>query len=79
MRRVVALGTLDLLHPDVPVLGDDQHHDESEVTSMLAEWGVECEVRRASMAEDDGEQSLSSSAVVERILTERGEKQSPRP
>lgn len=60
------------IDPDVLVLGGDQHHDETEVESMLAEWGVECEVERASLAEPEGDERFSSSAIVRRILTERG-------
>jgi FAD synthetase len=56
----------------VLVLGGDQHHDEAAVESMLAEWGVDCEVRRASLAESVGHQLYSTSAIVRRILTERG-------
>ncbi|APW97075.1 FAD synthase [Halobiforma lacisalsi AJ5] len=36
------------IDPDVLVLGHDQHHDEREVTAMLAEWGIDCRVERAS-------------------------------
>ncbi|WP_137284433.1 adenylyltransferase/cytidyltransferase family protein [Halorussus salinisoli] len=63
------------IDPDVLVLGGDQHHDEAKVAAMLAEWGVECEVRRASLAEADDERLYSSSAIVERILAERGEQE----
>ncbi|MFC4450904.1 adenylyltransferase/cytidyltransferase family protein [Halorussus aquaticus] len=61
------------IDPDVLVLGGDQHHDEGAVRSMLADWGVECEVRRASLAEADGARLYSTSDIVERILAERGE------
>ncbi|UPV75361.1 adenylyltransferase/cytidyltransferase family protein [Halorussus limi] len=60
------------IDPDVLVLGGDQHHDEARVAAMLDEWGVECEVRRASLAEAEGERLHSSSAIVERILAESG-------
>jgi FAD synthetase len=63
------------IDPDVLVLGGDQHHDEEKVAAMLADWGIECAVRRASLAEAEGERLYSSSAIVERILNERGEKQ----
>ncbi|UPW01422.1 adenylyltransferase/cytidyltransferase family protein [Halorussus gelatinilyticus] len=59
------------IDPDVLVLGGDQHHDEAEVAAMLEEWGVECAVRRASLAEAEGDAVYSSSAIVERILEER--------
>lgn len=59
------------IDPDVLVLGHDQHHDADEVASWLAEWGVDCEVRRASGRESRGDELLSSSDVVERILARR--------
>lgn len=62
------------IDPDVLVLGGDQHHDEAKVESMLAEWGVECEVRRASLAEAEGDALFSTSAIVRRILAERNGK-----
>lgn len=59
------------IDPDVVVPGGDQHHDEATVASMLADWGLDCEVRRASLTEPDGEELYSTSEIVARILAER--------
>ncbi|NHN61578.1 MULTISPECIES: adenylyltransferase/cytidyltransferase family protein [Halorussus] len=67
------------IDPDLLVLGGDQHHDEDEVASMLAAWGVDCEVRRAAVAESGEDERYSTSDIVDRILAERGEKAVPRP
>lgn len=65
------------IDPDVLVLGGDQHHDEGEVASMLAAWGVDCEVRRASLAASGEGERYSTSDIVEQILAERGGKSVP--
>lgn len=65
--------------PDVLVLGGDQHHDEAEVESMLAEWGVDCAVRRASVVEPDGERLYATSEPVRRSHAESGLQNVPSP
>lgn len=62
------------IDPDVLVLGGDQHHDEAKVESMLTEWSLDCEVRRASLAESEEDELYSTSTVVRRILVERSGK-----
>jgi len=60
------------LDPDVIVLGFDQHHDESEIESALADRGIDCRVERASGREpryDD--ELLSTGDIVDRILSRR--------
>lgn len=59
------------IDPDMLVLGGDQHHDKVEVESMLTEWGVDCVVHRASLAEPQGEQLYSTSEIIRRVLAER--------
>ena len=87
MRRVVAQGTFDLLHPGhlhyleeaasigdelhVIVLGHDQHHDEETLSAMLAEEGIDCEVERASAREPDSESVLSTGSIIERVCRRR--------
>lgn len=60
------------IDPDVLALGGDQHHDAGALRERLAEWGVDCEIRRVSMRDPEGEQLLSSSAIARRIVEERG-------
>ncbi|PSP54997.1 FAD synthase [Halobacteriales archaeon QS_1_67_19] len=60
------------LDPDVIVLGGDQHHEKAAVESTLDGWGLDCEVRRASLAEPDGQRLYSSSEIARRIVDERG-------
>ncbi|WP_226482207.1 adenylyltransferase/cytidyltransferase family protein [Natrinema amylolyticum] len=59
------------IDPDVLILGHDQHHDESEVEGMLAAWGIDCRVERASGLEPTGDELYSSSDIVARVLAER--------
>ncbi|RKD93748.1 adenylyltransferase/cytidyltransferase family protein [Halopiger aswanensis] len=61
---------ISAIDPDVLVLGYDQHHDEDDVAAMLAEWGIDCRVERASPLESDDE-ILSSSGIRERVLERR--------
>ncbi|WP_425494232.1 adenylyltransferase/cytidyltransferase family protein [Natronobiforma cellulositropha] len=56
-----------LIDPDVLVLGHDQHHDEAALADALESWDVDCEIRRASPREPDGDELLSSSAIRARI------------
>ncbi|WP_226004832.1 FAD synthase [Natrinema salinisoli] len=60
------------IDPDVLVLGHDQHHDEDEIEGLLAEWGIDCRVERASGLEPSGDHRYSSSDIVEEVLAERG-------
>jgi FAD synthetase len=61
------------LDPDVIALGHDQHHDETDLRSALADQGFDCEVRRASAREPGaGEELLSTGRIIERVLDERG-------
>jgi FAD synthetase len=61
------------LAPDAVVLGHDQHHDEDAIRAALRERGIDAEVVRASAREPRYEgELLSSGAIVERILDERG-------
>ncbi len=61
------------LDPDVIVLGHDQHHDEDAIEGALDERGIDCEVVRASVREPRYEgELLSTGAIIERILDERG-------
>lgn len=63
------------IDPDVLVLGHDQHHGEDEIDGLLAEWGIDCRVERASGLEPSGNHRYSSSDIVERILAERGQEE----
>jgi FAD synthetase len=58
------------IDPDVIVLGHDQHHDETTVTAMLAEEGIDCEVVRAS-ARGDEDTIFSTGRIIERICRKR--------
>jgi FAD synthetase len=60
------------IDPDVLVLGHDQHHDEDEIDRLLAEWGIDCRVDRASGLEPSDDHRYSSSDIVEGVLAERG-------
>ncbi len=59
------------IDPDVLVLGHDQHHDEREIERLLADWGIDCRVERASGLEPTDEELYSSSDIVDRILSDR--------
>jgi FAD synthetase len=61
------------IEPAVIVLGHDQHHDQEAIQEALAERGIDCEVVRASARKpQDGEELLSTTHIIERILDERG-------
>ncbi|GAB3678585.1 adenylyltransferase/cytidyltransferase family protein [Halopiger thermotolerans] len=62
---------IEAIDPDVLVLGHDQHHDEADVAAMLAEWGIDCRVERASPLEAEGDALCSSSDIKERVLERR--------
>ncbi|ELY78985.1 adenylyltransferase/cytidyltransferase family protein [Natrinema pallidum] len=57
--------------PDVLVLGHDQHHDDDEVRELLAAWGIDCRVERASGLESTGDELYGSSDIVERAVADR--------
>jgi FAD synthetase len=61
------------IDPDVIVLGYDQHHDPETLRRALAERGLDARVERASAREPRYEgELLSTGAIVDRILEERG-------
>ena len=64
---------IERIQPDVIVLGHDQHHDEAELASTLADRGIDCELRRATKREPryDGE-VLSTTEIIERVQRRRG-------
>jgi len=65
---------IERIEPDVIALGYDQHHDEEKLASVLADRGIDCEVRRASALDrDDPERLLSTGRIIDRILEERGD------
>jgi FAD synthetase len=60
---------IERIDPDVIVLGHDQHHDEAAIADALGTRGIDCSIERAGPREPDfGEELLSTSAIVERIL-----------
>lgn len=62
------------IDPDIVVLGHDQHHDETEIASALAQRGIDAEVRRTGPKPSGYDGELTSTrAIVDRILAERGE------
>ncbi|AFO55710.1 adenylyltransferase/cytidyltransferase family protein [Natrinema sp. J7-2] len=60
------------IDPDVLVLGHDQHHDDEAVGELLASWGIDCRVERASGLESTGDELYGSSDIVERAVADRG-------
>lgn len=60
------------IEPSFIVLGHDQHHDAAAIEDELAERGIDCEVRRASARERDGEELLSSGDIIDHIIDQRG-------
>ncbi len=64
---------IEELAPDVIVLGYDQHHDADAIRAALETRGIDCRVERAGPREPrDGEELLSTGAIIERILERRG-------
>ena len=60
------------IDPDVIALGYDQHHDEESIAAVLAERGIDCEIRRASARDPVHETALlSTGTIIERICEER--------
>ncbi|MDR5657110.1 adenylyltransferase/cytidyltransferase family protein [Halodesulfurarchaeum sp. HSR-GB] len=85
---IAALETVDVAHvghetdifapieeidPDVIALGFDQHHDADGIREALAERGIDCRVDRVTGREPRyDEEILSTGAIIERILEQRG-------
>ncbi len=64
---------IERIEPAVIVLGHDQHHSTAELEATLADRGLDCELRRASARpQEDDEELLSTGAIIDRILEERG-------
>lgn len=64
---------IERIEPDVIVLGYDQHHDEADVESSLADRGIACRVERAGPREPQhDDELLSTGRIIERILERRG-------
>ncbi|MFB6127570.1 MAG: adenylyltransferase/cytidyltransferase family protein [Halolamina sp.] len=64
---------IERIDPDVIVLGYDQHHDDDAIAAALADRGLDCAVQRAGPRERRSESELlSTGAIVDRILDERG-------
>ena len=64
---------IEQIDPDVIVLGHDQHHDAAAIGETLAERGIDCRIERATAREPaHDDERLSSRAIIERILTQRG-------
>ena len=60
------------IDPDIITIGYDQDYKPKELESKLAERDVSCSVERISEYQASGESMrLSSSAIVEKILSER--------
>ncbi len=61
------------IDPAVIVLGYDQHHDADAVADQLADAGIDAEVQRASKRpRERDDELLSTGAIIDRILDERG-------
>lgn len=61
------------IDPSVIVLGYDQHHDADAVADQLAEAGIDADVRRASKRpREHDDELLSTGAIIDRILDDRG-------
>lgn len=63
---------IESLDPDVIVLGYDQHHDVAAISDALAEREINCRVERATAKEPRDEELLSTGAIIDRILDQRG-------
>jgi len=60
------------IRPDIVTLGHDQHYDEDDLRDGLRERGFGADVVRVSGREENEDEILSTSGIVERILDERG-------
>ena len=64
---------IEEIEPDVIVLGYDQHHDADAIRGALDDRGIDCRVERASARDQQyPDELLSTGAIVDRILEERG-------
>ncbi len=64
---------VEAIAPDVLALGYDQHHDADAIAAELDARDIDCEVRRASGRSASEDELTSTSAIVDRVLTERGD------
>ncbi len=64
---------MEAIAPDVLALGYDQHHDADAIAAELDAHGLDCTVRRASERPTSEGELHSTSAIVERVLAERGD------
>jgi len=64
---------VEAIDPDVLALGYDQHHDAEAIAAELDARGIDCEVRRAAGRPAREDELTSTSAIVERVLAERGD------
>jgi len=62
---------IERIDPDVIVLGYDQHHDEDELQRTLRARDIDCEIRRASPREADGDELCSTGRIIDRIVERR--------
>jgi len=62
---------IERIDPDVIVLGYDQHHDEDGLRRALRSRGIDCEIRRASAREAEGDELCSTGRIVDRIVERR--------
>lgn len=62
---------IERIDPDVIALGYDQHHDEEGLQRALRDRGIDCEIRRASAYEPDGDELTSTGRIVDRIVERR--------
>lgn len=62
---------VEKLQPNLIVLGHDQHHNTAAIEQELERRGIDCAVKRASGRTPDGEELLSTGAIIDRILETR--------
>jgi len=63
---------IEEIHPEVIVLGYDQHHDADGIAEALADRGIDCRIERATPREAHPDELLSTGDIVDRILDQRG-------
>jgi len=64
---------IERIEPAVIVLGHDQYHDTEDLKAALEDRGLDCELRRASARpRTDDEELLSTGAIIDLIVEERG-------
>jgi FAD synthetase len=59
------------IRPDVITLGHDQHYDEDDLRDELRSRGFDADVVRVSGREESGDEILSTSRIVERVVERR--------